>query len=226
MTTTEVVCRLIVDFAQVFIAAGALLWAVQRFRLESSEKESALKIETSVRCSELLGNARFLAVFEIALSNIGRKVLVARKRRVLKDGRRKRYVWNDGVEKLRNACSLRLGRIAVDSEKAGEVDAGSETYQCYDWWSKDTGTELTGDSEFDLLSDYYDPGRKDIYFWLDPKEIQVCGVTVKLVPGFYFAKVTFVGDASNDQFWTRTFPFTVPPCTGTRKPLEESEVPD
>jgi hypothetical protein len=70
---------------------------------------------------------------------------------------------------------------------------------------------LSGDMEADLLDEYLDNGGTD--FWMEPGESYHVSAAIVLNPGSYLVMVTFVGQASDEEFWRRMFLVQVPTLT-------------
>jgi hypothetical protein len=80
------------------------------------------------------------------------------------------------------------------------------------WFLPGKKSPYPDDFELDLVDEYEIDGETD--FWLEPGETYNVGVALVLEPGTFLVLITFVGDASPEDFWRRTYVIQVPRQAG------------
>jgi hypothetical protein len=178
---TEPFEQLVVGLAS--IVGGA--WVLLRLYRERAF-DSALTID--IHSSTLPAGGPPLTFVEVTLTNVGKVKLQA------KPARSDHGAYDDGVEKLRYGCGLKL-------KKLDAAALGGEAW--IDWFDnrRFTSPQL---GEINLLSEYEDPKRGNrADFWMEPGEVYHLGAPVALPGGVYLAKVTFVGARADSEFWSR-----------------------
>lgn len=170
-------------------------WALYRFGLRR-ESATALSIEMAYGDLEY-GNGRHLVTFDVLVRNVGQVKIALRRAR---DPAYPRPGTRD-TETLKYGADLLLRRVANNAA----------TGQAMQWFTKDLWTSPTaGDIECDLAGEYEAGGETD--FWIEPGESYHLSTVRVLSSGYYLAMVTFVGDASDEEFWRRVFTVRVPNC--------------
>jgi hypothetical protein len=178
-----------VSVALASIIAG--IWALLRLRRERTH-EAALKIE--ILSTPVDPGARYTAI-EVILTNQGHVKLQANE--AIKPG----PVYADRLETISFSCTLAVKRIADHAE--------GKSF-CIDWFDSDLFSLAI--PEINLLAEYQNPERNErVEFWMEPGESYRVGSVLRLPPGPYLAKVTFVGSNSSEDFWTQVTHFSVTP---------------
>jgi hypothetical protein len=168
-------------------------WAFYRFVIRR-ESKPALDIALTYRIIPEPED-RFLAYFDVTLTNKSTHRVLARKRKP------QLPAFSDRSENLQHSCSLLLRRVGAGAPLGTQVR----------WFDPEAKSPLPTDIAANLLEEYeYDiEGKED--FWLEPSEISHLCVGVILQPGVYLAMVTFVGQPSDDsEFWRRLFIVQIP----------------
>lgn len=190
------------------VTAGGILaggiWTYQHF-IRRREHETALQIDL-IAATEPYEGDKWLTFVDVRLTNKGRVKVVARKKQLLAYDDRK---GPDCIgQKFNYGLDLQLW----------QVPSG---YQAGEWinWSdavpSETPTEV---QEINLATGYYKipeqkehcAPRKETDFWMEPGESYSLGVPLVLGKGYYLAKVTFIGEAGDHEFWQRLFLVRVP----------------
>jgi hypothetical protein len=200
---TEALVRVVWTFlssaaAKNFVETLAILvggsWAFYRFVIRR-ESKPGLDITLTPRIIPET-EERFLAYFEVTLTNKSTCRVLARKRKAGQPA------FSDRNEVLRHSCSLLLRRVTAGMPVGTQIR----------WFADaDAKSPLSTDIVGNLLDEYeYDiEGKED--FWMEPSEISHLCVGVVLQPGVYLAMVTFVGQPSDDrEFWRRLFIVQIP----------------
>jgi hypothetical protein len=166
-------------------------WAFWNFWLRR-QKETALDIDMTHRCLPY-GQGLFLTHFDVVLANRGSVKLVAKRDRV------PAYAAHGDGETLKYSGDLLLRPIPSDMAVGSKVA----------WFCVPSdASPQPGDLEVDLLADHETDGKT--HFWMEPGETYHLGVGLVLQPGTYLVLATFVGNASDDEFWRRLFMVNVP----------------
>jgi hypothetical protein len=171
------------------------IWVLFRFWRERTD-EPALGITMTVR-SDRLGSSN-LVVATVTLENKGRTRIQAK---FLANAGG--YIFDDGEERLRHGGSLRVRKLKEPS---------ASSFGVIDWFAPGFFEEVPGlGSEINLLTEYVDPRKGNrVDFWMEPGESYDLGVPLTLPKGQYLAKVTFIGSASDSDFWSHLLGFSVP----------------
>jgi hypothetical protein len=202
----------------VFTAAGILaagLWTYLHF-IKGREHETALQINLNV-VSEPYENEKWITFLDVSFVNKGRVKLSATKKQC--PAYNDRTNSNQIGQKFDYGMDLQLWQIP-GGYKAGE------------WinWA-DTLPEITPTGvykEVDLATGYYKLSKhglkniKETDFWIEPGEHYSLGVPFVLGRGCYLAKVTFIGDAGEHEFWQRLFLIYVPSSSKSAESVGET----
>src|SRR5436190_2357960 len=134
---TDVINNIVVILAA--LAGGT--WAVFRLWRERTD-EAALNLNVSCQASPF--GKLYLVPITLELANKGKTKIQAKPSRD-QNG----FAFDDGVEKLRNCCSLQIKRFTPDSNRqSGHVD----------WFESGPVQPIPGlIPEINMLSDYEDP---------------------------------------------------------------------
>lgn len=176
------------------VAAAA--WALYRFGARR-EGESALAIDLELTVRPYRDD-RSLVFFDVELANTGAVRLAAKRRKdpafsdLIRDGE----IWG---EEIRFSGDLMLSRVP-------DALAHGHAWRWYRQPRSDAAVDIL---EFDLLEEY-DDGDGRSAFWMEPGEVYRLGVPIVLRAGIYVAKVTFIGQRSDQEFWRRLFLVQVP----------------
>jgi hypothetical protein len=169
-------------------------WAYYRFGLRR-EKETALAIDLAHTCTTY-ETGKYLVFFDVTLTNKG-SVRVTAKRKQLP-------AYSDSSETLNYGGDLLVRQIPSGASAGTQVR----------WFREPSAkSPLPGDIEADLLDEYLDNCETD--FWMEPGESYHVSAAMVLNPGSYLAMVTFVGQASDEEFWRRVFLVQVPTLSPT-----------
>jgi hypothetical protein len=184
------------DFEHIVVGLASIvggLWIVLRL-IRERKWDSALGID--IKNSSIPVGNQTLTFIEVRLRNRGKVQLRAKAART-EDG----FAFDDGVEKLRYSCSLRLkGVSGLAPDQAAWID-----------WFSDKRLTNAQTGEINLLNEYEDPKQDNrTEFWMEPGETYKLGVPLQLSDGAYLVKVTFVGDRGDDEFWSRIAVIRVP----------------
>jgi hypothetical protein len=195
-TFTEIVHNIIVTGAA--IIGG--IWVVNRLKLERTD-EAALEMSLSHTATKINGAIpdKYLVVFTIQLANKGKTKIEAKTMRTKPSATTQgKLIFEDGPEKLANACSLQIKQ--VDEAKVVNVPR-------LDWFESGPWEQTSNaQPEHSVLIDYQNPNRPDeignetAEFWMEPGETYRFGVPVILTKGLYVTKLTFVG-ADQERDW-------------------------
>jgi len=192
-TFTEIVHNIVVALAAVI---GGL-WVLNRLKRERTD-EAALEMTPTTTVSPLGAAPQtglHLVLFTVQLTNKGKTKIEAASEYGESD-----YIFDDGVERLKYACSLQIRQID---------DSQMPAIQSLDWFEGGPWQDVVlfrGGCEINVLLDYENPayhdqkGRERLEFWMEPGETYRLGVPVVLSKGLYVAKLTFVG-AEQDRDW-------------------------
>jgi hypothetical protein len=182
------------NFAETLAILVGGSWAFYRFVIRR-ESKPALDLALTYRVIPETED-RFLAYFDVTLTNKSTHRVLARKRRP------RLPAFSDRNEDLQHSCSLILRHIVTGAALGTQVR----------WFADgDAKSPLPTDIVANLLNEYeYDvEGKED--FWMEPSEISHLSVGVILQPGVYLAMVTFVGQPRDDrEFWRRLFIVQIP----------------
>jgi len=171
-----------VETLAVLVGGG---WAVWRFILRR-ESKPALEISLTYKTIQET-KERFLAYFDVVLTNKSTCRVVAR--------RRKKDVpaFTDKYEHLQHSCCLILRHIPKEQPAETQIR----------WFPADEEAKSPRPDDIvaNLLDEYEDEviGQKD--FFMEPSEIYHLCVGVVLKSGTYLAMVTFLGDHGDEEFW-------------------------
>jgi hypothetical protein len=184
----EIVRNVVVALAA--IVAG--VWAYSRFSRERGN-ELALKMKQRMSVSSL--GHRNLVTFSVTLENVGKKMISAR------PCQPESVAYDDGVERLPYSCCLQLRQIKLANGLRKRVD-----------WFDSVGVErVAGVDDVNLLANYENPRKANaVEFWMEPGESYDLTASFLLDPGQYLAKITFLADGSDGNFWTGVMQFHVP----------------
>ena len=173
------------------VAAGWAVW------LYVSRREGKPVVEIDLASQALpYEEGRFLAYFDVTLTNKSKRRVLARKRAP------DRPAFSDRGETVQHSCSLLLRRLAANAPTTTQVG-----------WFSNPGAKspLPADIVANLLEGYeYEiEGKED--FYVEPAEASHLSVGVVLEPGIYLALVTVVGQPADDsEFWRREFLVQIP----------------
>jgi hypothetical protein len=168
------------------------LWVLLRL-IQERLWDSALDI--NIRSSMVSTETHPLTFLEVKLINRGKVQLRAKVRRT------RGLAFEDKAEQIKYTCSLKLKRLRPPIVS---------TNAWIDWFD-DKNFETMQYLEIDLLNEYGDPNRNDrTDFWMEPGEVYKLGVPLALCSGIYLAKVTFIGERSDSEFWSRIKMIDVP----------------
>jgi hypothetical protein len=181
------------DAAQKWASVAAIvvggIWAFYRFGLRR-EREPALGIDLSFTTVPY-NSTSYLVAFDLTLANKGSVRLRAKRKRS--------PAYSDKDEALKYSCDLMLRAVSTTLQPGSQVT----------WFSAlDQRSPREGDIELDLISEHELDGDTD--FWMEPNETYHVGTALILQAGIYLVMVTFVGDASDGDFWRRLFVIQVP----------------
>ncbi|HYM75863.1 MAG TPA: hypothetical protein VE377_07780 [Candidatus Dormibacteraeota bacterium] len=169
------------------------VWVLFRFFNERT-LESALTIDIDASLTPVDG--KLLTFVDVKLSNVGKVRLQA------KPADPSENAYDDKVETLKYSCSLRLKKLLSLADASDAV---------IDWF-KDKNVADSSLGEINLLNEYEDPeNHYKVDFWMEPGEVYHLGVPLVLSPAVYLAKVTFVGDRCDKEFWSRIVVVRVQP---------------
>ena len=189
------------DAAQKWASVAAIvvggIWAFYHFYLRR-EREAALGIDLSF-ITVPYNSTSYLVAFDLTLANKGSVRLRAKQKRC--------PAYSDKDEKLKYSCDLILRAVPTTLQPGGQVT----------WFSEpDPKSPREGDIELDLISEHELNGKTD--FWMEPNETYHVGTALVLQAGTYLVMVTFVGDASDEDFWRRLFVIHVPQQAAAASP--------
>jgi hypothetical protein len=187
------------DIATVLAILLGGWWTLYRFGL-SRERETKLGIDLSWK-SLPYHSGCYIVSFDVIFSNQGSSVLKVQRKRC--------PAFDDSGETLKYGCDLLLRRVPIDLQASSQIQ----------WFRSGAKSPYAGDLEFDLVDEYEIDGKTD--FWLEPGETYHVGVAVVLEPGTFLVLVTFVGDASVEDFWRRSFVMQVPGEGGAVRPADQ-----
>ncbi len=180
--------HIVLGFAS--LVGGA--WIILRL-VRERKWDSALAIDIK---SSFVPDKRLLTFIEVRLRNKGKVQLRAKVYRS-EEG----LAFGDGVENLKHSCSLRVKKL-ISPLASGD--------SWIDWFDNKNFDSPQLD-EINLLNEYEDPKQNNrTDFWMEPGEVYKLGVPLTLNPGIYLAKVTFVGNRSDSEFWSRIALVKVP----------------
>jgi hypothetical protein len=184
------------DIEDGFVIAAAIiggLWALLRVWTERTY-EAAIDIEISSTCAA--DGPEYLVFLDVVLTNKGHTRVQAKYKR--SEG----WAYNDGVEKLKHSGSLQVRRI---------LPWVGPNNRFLDWFETPLLDSIPHLPEVNLLTEYEDPEQNNkIDFWMEPNETYHLGAPIVLSAGLYLAKVTFIGAAGDDNFWSRIHFIQVP----------------
>jgi hypothetical protein len=180
------------------IALGGA-WTLYRFGL-TREREAKLGIDLFYT-SFPYNKGSCIVSFDVILTNQGSTKLRAKRKRS--------PAFKDKGERLEYSCSLLLRDVPTDLEPNTQVP----------WFFPKGKSPFPGDLEFDLIYEYEIGDKTD--FWLEPGEKYHVGTAVILKKGSFLVLVTFVGDATDDDFWRRTFVIQVPKKAVPDQPIDD-----
>jgi hypothetical protein len=181
------------DAAQKWTSVAAIVvggaWAYYRFGLRR-EREAALGIDLSFT-SVPYDSTSYLVAFDLTLANKGGVRLTARRKR--------RPAYSDTDEDLKYSCDLLLRAVSASLQHGSQVT-----------WFSNPGqrSPCPDDIEVDLVSEHELDGKTD--FWMEPNETYHVSTALILRAGIYLVMITFVGEASDGDFWRRLFVIHVP----------------
>lgn len=142
--------------------------------------QNAMDLDCAV-LSERAGADASLVVFDVILKNIGRRTVVAHPREPIVFSDIHPIAWRrNHVEKYRYAGELHVKRIKTPSPDV----VGAETHDALD--------HVPHLDRVDLLGEYRVNHRR-VDFFMEPGETYHLVVAVRLEPGAYLARITFIG---------------------------------
>jgi hypothetical protein len=183
---------------QAWVSSAAVVlggcWALYRFGLRR-ERETALAMSMTPVCAEY-GSGRYFILFDVTLTNKGSVRVVSKKARM--------HAYKDHAETLNYSGDLLVRRVPSEYPECRQLR----------WFADPSSAALPAsasvDIEADLLEDYVN-ARGETEFWMEPGESYHVNAAIVLTPGLYLAKVTFIADDGDDEFWRRVFLVQVPP---------------
>lgn len=132
---------------------------------------------------------------DVTLTNRGSTKLEAMAR-----GADEGFSYRDTAEIIPFSCTLQVRRVRPGLP-VGPID----------WYSAASVGPPLEEYAANLLAEYEDPDAGKTNFWMEPTECVHLGAALRLTPGTYLAKVTFIGkDGGRSDFWSRIVPFVVP----------------
>lgn len=181
------------------VATGVVIggiWAFYRFFIQRAY-ETALEIDLSVTYVQYI-NGRFLVLADAVLKNKGLTRISAKPKNYPKE--LAKPVYSDDAETLFHSGSLQLRRIKMDS-------VGNKVI---DWFESDSLEKIEEfPDEINLLNEYEICKDGGVEFWIEPNEVYHCTIPVIIPKGYYLAKVSFIGNRGNFEFWSRIFQLNV-----------------
>jgi hypothetical protein len=178
------------------VVAGFLaLWARQTV-LKKRDFNTRLFIEEMKHTIYKVGDV-FQVYIEVKIKNIGLVPVRTCVRFESVDGKSqpKKFVYKDKLEEVWYSVELQIKRL-------------KESKITFDWYDKTQYDSIA--DHINLLSDLEDPDDpKKPSFYLEPNDEYFLGCWVQLDKGLYEAKVIWVGENSDDDFWHRRYPFIV-----------------
>jgi hypothetical protein len=177
------------NFAETLAILVGGSWAFYRFIIRREGKPALDIALTSTTIPEPEG--RFLAYFDVALTNKSNRQVIARRRKAGQPA------FSDQNEVLQHSCSLLLRRVAAGTPLGMQVR----------WFANaNDKSPLATDIVANLLDEYECEVEGNAEFWMEPSEVCHLCVGVILQPGIYLVMITFVGQPSDDrEFWRRLF---------------------
>ena len=163
------------------------IWIVLRLWRERAF-DTALGID--VRVSPPFAGAPQLTFLQVTLRNKGKVQLQAKES--------KPPAFQDKGETVPHSCTLQLKKLLSSSPDV--------------WinWFDRKNFDPNFSLEVNLLSEFEDTAKGMTDFWMEPGEAYRLGVPLSLPRAVYLGKVTFIGEGSDREFWSRIFVVDVP----------------